>query len=95
MGATDLEVIGMLGEKPTQDSNSFSVFADNWESFRVFFALRNQWQTAFKPNFTLHFFCIRAEAVLAVMQLLNIQDTERIFNDILVMEAAALPILNN
>ncbi|WP_374349155.1 DUF1799 domain-containing protein [Chitinimonas sp.] len=73
----------------------FGVFEENWESVNVFLALRNRWQKIIPPmGGTIIWDGLRWADADVFLRRSGIADQDAVFADLLLMEDAAMRILN-
>ena len=90
--ALECEELGLKPEDYGEDESIYEVgiFADCWNSVMVFEALSSQWRVSFAGATGLDY-----QAIPVVLNLKGIKKNqhEKIFNDIRVMERAALKLM--
>lgn len=81
------EEVGGQAEEP------LLIYPDNWPAVQVFFALGNCWQIDAMIG---KYRCIDRPAIESTMRLMGIKRKKRggVFDDLRVMEGAALEVLN-
>ena len=77
-----------LPEEP--QSQDFEVWQENWEVVVVFMRCQTQWRTTMSGLLGLDY-----TAVAWVLKLYEIEDQRSMLEDLQVMEAAAMQVLNN
>jgi hypothetical protein len=86
MGAPE-EVIAKFKEDAKPES--FDVFPEHWDAFEIFARMTTQWSVAEGAFVGLNY-----QSLDLLFKLYKIRDRRQAFEDIQVMEAAALKILN-
>jgi len=76
-------------EKPDVPED-FEVWPENWPAVEMFFRVQTQWRTAMSGVIGLDY-----TAVAWLLKLYEVEDQRSLLEDLQVMEAAALPLLNN
>ncbi len=84
-----------MPEPEGSSDEAVEVWDEHWDSFAVFRACATQWKVAGTAFALLHLGLDYAGVEVVMRNLLSDSaDRRRVFTDVLVMEAEALPILN-
>ena len=76
----------MLPEKEEKD---FAVWPENWDTVELFLRCQTQWNTSVGGVTGLNY-----EGVLVVIQIFEYDNPKAVFQDLQIMEAAAIELLN-
>ena len=87
--------VDMPVDAPVEDDDVTEVWDVNWRAVIIFMACVTQWRVAASASAWLHLGLDYAGVEVAMRQLMPAEpDPHAIFADVLVMESAALPVLN-
>lgn len=83
----DLKVFGATeaAKEIEEQDHGFEVFAENWQAVTLFVMLSTQWRVGFSGRFGLDY-----SAIETVFRLYKTTNRKRVFEDLRVMEKAAL-----
>lgn len=87
---SELEAVGLTRADIEEPEEVIFIWPENWQSFQIFCSLRTQWFTGFNGRTGINY-C----SMPIVFDLYNIEQNRRleIFEDIMVMENAALGVM--
>lgn len=85
------QALEWVGEQPAEE---YGIWPDNWQTVQLFLLLQTQWRIA--AGMVANWIGLDYAAVHAAMLMLGIprKDRGEVFSGLVVMERAALPLLN-
>ena len=86
---TDADAAALGIVMPEQPPEDFEVFEENWPVVEMFLRLQTQWRTTMNGLLGLDY-----GAVAWLLRLYEVEDPRALLEDLQVMEAAALLIIN-
>jgi hypothetical protein len=86
---TDADAAALGIVMPEQPPEDFEVFEENWPVVEMFLRLQTQWRTTMNGLLGLDY-----GAVAWLLRLYEVKDPRALLEDLQVMEAAALLIIN-
>lgn len=89
-GATDAQITEALGPEPEPDADAFEVWPENVPVVEVFLACASKWTSAPMGGFT----GLDDARMNNVLRYKRVRDKLAMFENLRIMEAAALPVLN-
>lgn len=89
MDETDADAAALGIVMPEQPPEDFEVFEENWPVVEMFLRLQTQWRTTMNGLLGLDY-----GAVAWLLRLYEVKDPRALLEDLQVMEAAALLIIN-
>ena len=86
--AEDDAVLGITTEKKEVDDN-FYVYSQNWETVQMFLRCQTQWRVGISGIIGLDY-----TSVIEMIKLYLVEDTVAMLENLQIMEAAALQVIN-
>lgn len=75
---------------PVDPEEDFAVYPENWEAVQLFLKLGTQWRVGAMGGF----FGLDYSSVESTMRICRVRKKRKVFEQLRIMEVAALPVLN-